>query len=295
MTQLGSEHGAALILALLVVALLMVMVLEFDRSTRLEHRAAGNYRDETAAFYLAKAGLAMGQLLLQEDALSAPGFDALDEPWALTGAAVPIGRGVVAVSIIDEDRKFPVNQLLNPDWVAPFKRLLRALQIDENLADVILDWIDEDDNRTFSGAEDDYYRSLPIPYRAHNGLIESLDELLFVKGMTTESYQRLAPHLTTALVKKINLNTAAPLILSTLDEDMTLDTAERLVAERPYESIGSVPRDLRPGTFSSRASVVSEYFTVESEGIVNGISKVITLRIHQPTLIPKLLWVRSPA
>ncbi|MBI3621913.1 MAG: hypothetical protein HY208_06995, partial [Nitrospirae bacterium] len=44
-----SERGAALLLALLVVALLMTLVLEFDRSVRLEHRAAGNYRDATAA------------------------------------------------------------------------------------------------------------------------------------------------------------------------------------------------------------------------------------------------------
>ncbi len=52
------------------------------------------------------------------------------------------------------------------------------------LADAILDFIDEDDDPRSAGAESDYYQSLTPPYRAKNGPLRSLDELLLVSGVT---------------------------------------------------------------------------------------------------------------
>ncbi len=293
-------------LALLVVALLMTMVLEFDRSVRLEHRAAGNYRDETAAFYLAQAGLAMGQALLQDDAVTDAAtpspVDSLDEPWALQGAEVPIGRGTVTVSIVDEERKFPINSLVSgtkvePTRAAQFNRLLRALQIDERLTDAIVDWIDEDDNANVAGAENSYYESLPTPYRAHSLPIDSLDELRLVKGMTEEIYQRLAPHLTTVLTSSINLNTADPLVLGALSDGMTPDLIERLVAERPIDGTEITPvlGGALTGPERTGVGVISQFFTIEAEGAVNGIRSTVTIQFQRGGLVPKLLWVRSPA
>jgi general secretion pathway protein K len=300
-----SERGAALVLALLVVALLMTMVLEFDRSVRLEHRAAGNYRDETAAFYLAQAGLAMGQALLQDDYVTAVDVDSLDEPWALEGAATPIGRGSVTVSIIDEERKFPINSLVSgnnvdPTRAAQFNRLLRALQIDERLTDAIVDWIDPDHDANMAGAENSYYESLPTPYRAHDAPIDSLDELRLVKGMTEEIYQRLAPHLTVAPVSTINVNTADPLVIGALSDSMTPDLVNRLVAERPIENTGRSISDIL-GTakwvsdFRTYVGVQSQFFTIEAEGAVNGIRSTVTIQFQRGGPVLTLLWVRSPA
>lgn len=52
------------------------------------------------------------------------------------------------------------------------------------LADSILDWLDEDDEPREYGAEADYYATLQPPYRPANGPIESIEQLLLVKGMT---------------------------------------------------------------------------------------------------------------
>jgi general secretion pathway protein K len=56
------------------------------------------------------------------------------------------------------------------------------------IVDSILDWRDNDDLRRLHGAEDEYYQSLPDPYRAKNDDFESVEELLLVKGITPEIF-----------------------------------------------------------------------------------------------------------
>lgn len=63
--------------------------------------------------------------------------------------------------------------------------LLMALPgMTEDVADAILDWLDEDDEARPFGAESDYYTTLPTPYSAANGPLHSVEELLLVRGVT---------------------------------------------------------------------------------------------------------------
>ena len=63
--------------------------------------------------------------------------------------------------------------------------LLMALPgMDEYTADAILDFIDPDDEPREFGAESDYYTQLPNPYAAANGPLNSIEQLLLVKGIT---------------------------------------------------------------------------------------------------------------
>ncbi len=55
-------------------------------------------------------------------------------------------------------------------------------------ADSILDWIDHDNEPREFGAEQEYYSGLDRPYAPRNGLPESLEELLFVKGVTRQAF-----------------------------------------------------------------------------------------------------------
>ena len=66
----------------------------------------------------------------------------------------------------------------------PRERLLLLPGMNEEIADAILDWIDEDDEPRQYGAEKDYYEQLDPPYQPANGPIHSLDELLAVRGVT---------------------------------------------------------------------------------------------------------------
>lgn len=65
-------------------------------------------------------------------------------------------------------------------------RLMYLPNMTEEIAAAILDWIDEDEETRSYGAESDYYETLETPYFAKNGPLESLDELLLVRGMTPE-------------------------------------------------------------------------------------------------------------
>lgn len=67
------------------------------------------------------------------------------------------------------------------------ERLLAIPGTTEELADSLLDWLDEDDEPREFGAEGpDYYETLASPYTPANGPIESIEELLKVKGVTRD-------------------------------------------------------------------------------------------------------------
>jgi len=58
----------------------------------------------------------------------------------------------------------------------------------ETIVDSILDWCDPDNLRRSHGAENAYYQKRNPPYLAKNGLFDSPDELLLVRGVTPEVY-----------------------------------------------------------------------------------------------------------
>ena len=57
----------------------------------------------------------------------------------------------------------------------------------------ILDWMDNDHDTREFGKELDYYRELDHWYGTRNGLPESLEELLFVRGVTPEKFYGALP------------------------------------------------------------------------------------------------------
>jgi hypothetical protein len=52
----------------------------------------------------------------------------------------------------------------------------------------VLDWMDENSSAEPEGAEHEYYQSLAEPYRCKNAAMNLLDELLLVRGITSEDY-----------------------------------------------------------------------------------------------------------
>ncbi len=65
------------------------------------------------------------------------------------------------------------------------RTLLMALPgMTEDVADAILDFIDADDEPREYGAEREYYTQLPIPYAPVNGPLQSIEQLLLVRGVT---------------------------------------------------------------------------------------------------------------
>jgi type II secretory pathway component PulK len=54
------------------------------------------------------------------------------------------------------------------------------------IADAILDWVDQDDEMREYGAEIEYYSALNPPYTPQNGPFKTIEELLLVRGVTAD-------------------------------------------------------------------------------------------------------------
>jgi len=91
--------------------------------------------------------------------------------------------------LMDESSKINLNVLPYTDaWIPDSGRsMLMALpEMTEEIADAILDWLDADDEPRDYGTEGSYYRSEEPPYDAKNGPLDSLDELLLIRGVTPQ-------------------------------------------------------------------------------------------------------------
>lgn len=94
----------------------------------------------------------------------------------------------------NESAKLNLNSLLISDsssttveqTFTPRDRLMVIPGMTEEIADAILDWMDENDSARSSGAEADYYLSLTNAYRPANRPLAHLDELLMVRGVTRD-------------------------------------------------------------------------------------------------------------
>jgi len=78
--------------------------------------------------------------------------------------------------------------------------------------------------------EENFYFAQPVPYRARGGLFAHVSELRLVRGVTSEVYARLAPHVC-ALPPgtKININTATvPVLMGLIGPGVSQAMAERL-------------------------------------------------------------------
>jgi hypothetical protein len=100
----------------------------------------------------------------------------------------PDGNGGFNLSygIADEAGKINVNafMLLDPTGQVLYDALMKltAYGMTEDLADAIVDWLDADDTPRAAGAESGDYPN----YRPKNGPINTLGELLLVRGMTVQ-------------------------------------------------------------------------------------------------------------
>jgi general secretion pathway protein K len=119
--------------------------------------------------------------------------------------------------VIDEERKININmttaniltRLLEKVWGEKPDDARRS-------AETILDWRQFGESQLIGFFSDEYYRSLEYPYSKKNSPYESLDELLLVRGMTKEKYQKLIKYVTIYGEGRININTAPMEVLYAL-------------------------------------------------------------------------------
>jgi len=111
------------------------------------------------------------------------------------GGGVPGTFSVVApvdgteprYGLVNLSARINLNSLVVYEEDAARLALLQLPGMSQEIADAILDWIDDDDEPRQYGVESSYYESLSPGYRCGNGPLKSLDELLLVKDVTFEA------------------------------------------------------------------------------------------------------------
>lgn len=204
------RRGMLLIIVLIVIAMLSLGAYHFTNLMQAHHESAlitgkqaqtrllvdsgaeevrlflaqtTDARDQAGGIY-DNADRFRAQVVLQDlDAKQRGVFSIVAPRLETTGGNLePIRYGLE-----DESSRLNLNTLLTIDQLLPgaSRQLLMALpDMTEDVADAILDWMDTDEQPREYGAEADYYAGLSPPYAAKNGPLETVEELLLVKGVT---------------------------------------------------------------------------------------------------------------
>jgi len=305
---LRDNRGMALILTILIVSLIVALTLQFNTSMWSNLHAAANLSDGIKLGCIARSGFNGALAVLYVDASSGD-VDTLREPWAHAGifsgySAFLFEEGRFLIEITDLSRRIQINRLVKADGnyneiqKGLLTRFLGSPEFDldeeevENIVDAIKDWIDNPDNDDvtgWGGAEDSYYQSLERPYPCKNAPFEFLEELLLVRGITKELFYGsgekpgIFSYLSPLGDGKININTADPLVLRALSDQMDQDLAEDMAAYREDEDndlsdpawYNKVPGMSDVSIPGSLLTISSNYFEITSEGLKGAMSKRI--------------------
>ncbi|MDH5472238.1 MAG: type II secretion system minor pseudopilin GspK [Gammaproteobacteria bacterium] len=240
MTGFKTQTGVALITALMVVAIAVMLASSLLDELHLDRQRTYNIINNEQAYLYGLGAEVIARAGLRLDRQNNK-FDSLNELWAQPTPPYPLEGGHIAAVLEDLQGRFNLNNLspgLNTNYqqdLERFRRLLTALKIDPQLADAVIDWLDDDLITTIpAGAEDDYYMGLLIPYRTANGLMSSPSELRAVKGFNEEdTYATIEPYICTLpVVTSININTARTEMLQSLNADITASDAQTIIAYR---------------------------------------------------------------
>lgn len=105
----------------------------------------------------------------------------LDYGQSVTAGSLPLKYGVT-----DETGKLNINAFfaLDPSGKVLHDALMKLPNMTDEIAWSIVDWIDPDEEPNAGGAESEYYLTRQPAYQCKNGPLESIEELLLVKGIT---------------------------------------------------------------------------------------------------------------
>ena len=239
----SSQRGIALLTILVMVALATILAATIaKRQTNTSENTGYLMRQDQSLLYAKSAEAFFSELLIQ-DSDNGSSIDHLQENWAKPMPAFPVEDGFISGRLLDESGKFNLNNLLKADGSVDdsarrwFEKLLQRVGLPAELSQAVIDWQDADDETTGAmGAESNYYQGLDPSYLASNTRFHQVEELKLVRGFEGKNYDLIAPYVT-ALPEatKINMNTAAPLLLASIDPKIDVKTVEQELKAKQAE------------------------------------------------------------
>ncbi len=239
------NRASILIIALWSISLLttMAVMLGFQVRQKLILVKRLDERDKVRLICEAGVRKAISQLISEPEAK----YTSLNQKWSNNPDAfkeVAVGEGSFSVTcetssgetrsgLVDEEGKININKASAPVMA----RLFNFLGLDESeagdLASAIVDWrgnsgqVSSPDG---GGGGDSYYRLLPAPYEAKNAHFQAMDELLLVKGVDENIFQKIRKYITIYGDGRVNINTATRPVLMAVGYSGNI--ADRIIAFR---------------------------------------------------------------
>ncbi|MCC7299948.1 MAG: general secretion pathway protein GspK [Verrucomicrobia bacterium] len=300
------KRGSALVVVLWILIIISLIVSMFAFEMQLEAKMMTLQRKRFKADQLALAGVELAKLMLAfEDKKKMPGEQIVyDEPWrneaAKIAAGLPVnftenlGDGTVTLHIDYENGKRCVKKMEREEWRLLFEQAGIPNTEWDTLLDCLDDWQDEDDLHTLNGAESDdpFYRKRG--YKCKNAPIDTVDELLLIKGWTTEILYGTPPGketdqpitgianlLTTWGSGLINPNSAGTNVLNSLKiSDGMIDAILELRlgpdGKEGTADDGIDAKDLAAMKLPNLFTLTPEYVSITSIGEVGGVRSKIS-------------------
>ena len=326
------QSGIALITAILVVALASIAAAAMLVSANISIHRASNLQETEKAWWYADGIESWVKTILERDAADNT-IDSFKDAWAQPVDYLPVDEGHVRGRIEDLQGRLNLNnfgadQAHFDKYTVLLERLFQNIPdvdpaLAKPLAGAIRDWIDSDSEPTgFDGAEDSEYLTLTPPYRTPNRLMESVSEVLAIKGMTKDLYYKLThcamtktgpvscitvlPLNTsvgsTSAITPINVNTAPEPLLRALTKQPTtsLDSFLRTRDTKPFET-PSAPFQAAPTGFLTSADgiatdmvdVRSHYFLLTAETFIGSSRLALYSFYYRPNSGPSIVLGHS--
>ncbi|MCK4911080.1 MAG: type II secretion system minor pseudopilin GspK [Thermodesulfovibrionales bacterium] len=229
------EQGMALAVVLMVMAILTAMVVEFAYGVALKTDMLNNWYSLQRLSLAANSGVSVASKVIVEInkkntdenkdndmdvSLILPPYQFFEEPMS------------VSLSIQDEYARFNVNRLVNKNGLLndhryegryeAFLRMLDFLELDAEVADRIVDWIDQDEISMLADSEMQT-RNLPL---------SSIEEVSQIPGIDAATYAKLKPYITVHGSGAININLAEEPVLMAISPEMGKDMAQLIIKGR---------------------------------------------------------------
>lgn len=235
----GRRRGAALVVVMWVLILVAMIVGSFAFEMQLEARLISAQRKRFRADQLAMAGVELARLMLDFKEEEPVADTVYEEQWMNEAIritkGIPVlyseefGGGTVTVRIESEKGRRNIKTMTRAAWKELFDQAGIPNTRWDALLDCFDDWQDDNDEHHLNGAESDdpFYRDRG--YECKNAPVDTVDELLLIKGWDEEilygtppdsesdsPIRGIAAHLTVWGDGKINPNSASLDVLNSL-------------------------------------------------------------------------------
>lgn len=311
-TRLARESGIALLLVIFTLTLLSIMSIALTQSTYIGSKLHRSFVDRFRAELLLRSAVNVAlEIIAQDPRTSDPPKDSWGPfipgrtvPADLLG--IPDPRLQIGLEITSENSKIPLSMIVpspgntrDREWREILARLFVLLEFDDQpspdhtglfgersfsskeMVANLVDYLDEEPTSFSDGDVSGIEAQLPKGYFSEKAVRDfSLNDLVNIPGFSPERLSVLAPYVTPlTVIRSVNINLTAPIVLQALDGNMQQDAAREISAfaqssEGPFGPYNQAGQSLLTAKFTNYQTLQSCNIVTTESAILQIIAKV---------------------